>query len=241
MFLPLPLNPRRRVSSSFAMKGLVCFAFVIGATLLSAGKATASDPRGSLSEAPLGPHLASRGKTMFTLLPPEATGVRTENYYADPKMRGELYQEFETSSIGTGVAIGDYDNDGKPDIFTVSKTETCRLFRNLGGMKFEDVTDKAGVGDKGAAAGIWKQGATFADVNNDGVLDLYVCRYDAPNLLYINQGDGTFKELAAAHGLDVKDSSVMAAFCDYDRDGWLDVYIATNILIIAKHPNGQRG
>ncbi len=68
------------------------------------------------------------------------------------------------------------------------------------------MTDKAGVGDKGDAAKIWKFGATFADVNNDGLLDIYVCRYNAPNLLYINQGDGTFKEMAKAYGLDVVDS-----------------------------------
>ena len=91
---------------------------------------------------------------MFVQLPPEATGVRTENRYADPKMWGELYQEFEEGSVGTGVAIGDYDGDGLPDIFVVSKTESCRLFRNLGNWKFEDVTEKAGVGDKGAAAGV---------------------------------------------------------------------------------------
>jgi hypothetical protein len=143
-------------------------------------------------------------------------------------------------AFGTGVAIGDYDGDGRPDIFVVSKTESCRLFRNLGNWKFEDVTEKAGVGDHGAAARIWKQGATFVDVNNDGLLDIYVCRFNAPNLLYINQGDGTFKEEAHAYGLDVKDASVMAAFCDYDRDGWLDVFIQTNMLDAAAHPNGQR-
>ena len=76
------------------------------------------------------------------------TGVRTENRYDDPRMWGDLYQEFEGGSIGTGVAIGDYDGDGRPDIFVVSKTEGCRLFRNLGGYKFEDVTEKAGVGDR---------------------------------------------------------------------------------------------
>jgi hypothetical protein len=156
-------------------------------------------------------------------------------------MWGDLYQEFEDGSIGTGVAIGDYDGDGRPDLFVVSKTESCRLFRNLGGFKFEDVTDKAGVGDQGAQAGIWKHGVTFVDVNNDGLLDIYVCRYNAPNLLYINQGDGTFKEMAHAYGLDVKDASVMASFCDYDRDGWLDVYITTNLLDSSQHPNGQRG
>ena len=203
--------------------------------------AWAADPAGGITEKPLAPHPFPRGKTMFVQLPPEATGVRTENRYADPRMWGELYQEFEGGSIGTGVAIGDYDGDGRPDLFVVSKTESCRLFRNLGNWKFEDVTEKAGVGDKGAAAGIWKHGVTFVDVNNDGRLDIYVCRFNAPNLLYINQGDGTFKEMAHAYGLDVKDASVMAAFCDYDRDGWLDVYITTNLLDNVRHPNGQRG
>lgn len=187
----------------------------------------------------LNPRSVPAGKTMFTLLPPEATGVRTENRYADPRMRGDLFQQFNGGSIGTGVAIGDYDNDGRPDIFVVSKTESCRLFRNLGDLRFEDVTDKAGVGDIGDAAKIWKFGATFADVNNDGLLDIYVCRYNAPNLLYINQGDGTFKEMARAWGLDVVDSCVMAAFSDYDRDGQLDLYIATNLL--ANEGGGQRG
>jgi len=84
-------------------------------------------------------------------------------------------------------------------------------------------------------------GATFVDINNNGRLDIYVCRFNAPNLLYINQGDGTFKEMAHAYGLDVKDSSVMAAFCDYDRDGWLDVYITCNLLDHITHPSGQRG
>ena len=209
---------------------------------LFAGRAVgAADSAGSITERPLAPHLFPRGPTMFVQLPPEQTGVVTTNNFADPRMFGDLYQEFEGGSIGTGVAIGDYDGDGRPDIFVVSKTESCRLFRNLGGFKFEDVTEKAGVGDKGAAAGVWKHGVTFVDVNNDGRLDIYVCRWNAPNLLYINQGDGTFKEMAHAYGLDVKDASVMAAFCDYDRDGWLDVYITTNSLDYARHPNGQRG
>jgi len=175
---------------------------------------------------------------MFAELTPEQTGVRTENHYDDPRMWGQLYHEFEDGSIGTGVAIGDYDGDGRPDIFVVSKTAGCRLFRNLGGYRFEDVTEKAGVG---ATPGIWNLGATFVDINNSGRLDIYVCRFNAPNLLYINQGDGTFREMAHAYGLDVNDSSVMAAFCDYDRDGWLDVYIATNLLNKDEHPAGQRG
>ncbi|PTY02894.1 RNA-binding protein [Opitutaceae bacterium EW11] len=177
---------------------------------------------------------------MFVVVAPEESGVRTENNYNDPEMWGRRAREFDLGGIGTGVAIGDYDGDGRPDLFVVSKTESCRLFRNLGNWKFEDVTDKAGVGDTADAARIWKQGATFADVNNDGRLDLYVCRFNAPNLLYVNQGDGTFREQAHAYGLDVKDATVMAVFGDYDRDGWLDVFVQTNVLDAVANPEGQR-
>jgi hypothetical protein len=122
---------------------------------------------------------------MFVRLPPGETGVRAENTYDDPRIWGDLNHEFESGSIGSGVAIGDYDGDGRPDIFVASKTGGCRLYRNLGGYRFEDVTEKAGVG---ATPGVWNQGATFVDINNNGLLDIYVCRFNAPNLLYINQG-----------------------------------------------------
>jgi hypothetical protein len=211
------------------------------ALLLSAAAGRAAPPAGEIAEAPLAPRPPPGGPTLFVELPPNQTGVVTTNNYADPKMWWELNHEFENGAIGTGVAIGDYDGDGRPDIFVVSKTETCRLFRNLGGYRFEDVTERAGVGDVGAAAGVWKQGVTFVDVNNDGRLDLYVCRFNAPNLLYLNQGDGTFKEVAHACGLDVTDACSMAAFCDYDRDGWLDVYISCNLLNQSQHPYGRRG
>jgi hypothetical protein len=208
------------------------------AALACAALGAAGDPAGGITGSPYPARPQPRGRTLFTQLKPEDTGIRVENRYDDPRMWGDLYQEFEGGSIGTGVAIGDYDGDGRPDIFVVTKTHGCRLFRNLGNYRFEDVTEKAGVGGE---PGVWNLGATFVDVNNDGRLDIYVCRYNAPNLLYVNQGDGTFREMAHAYGLDVRDSSVMASFCDYDRDGWLDVYITTNMLDNAAHPNGQRG
>jgi len=194
----------------------------------------------SIKGEPLAKPVRRTGPTLFTELSGAATGVITQNNYDDPRMWSDRFHEFEVGAIGTGVAIGDYDNDGRPDIFVVSKTESCRLFHNLGNWKFEDVTSKAGVEDLGDNAKIWKQGVTFVDVNNDGLLDIYVCRFGAANLLYINQGNGTFKEEAAARGLALVDASVMASFCDYDRDGWLDVFIQTNLLDSRKSPNGQR-
>jgi hypothetical protein len=179
------------------------------------------------------------GTTLFTPMAPAETGVVVGNRYEDPAMWWERYQEFSVGAIGTGITVGDYDQDGRPDLFVVSKTDSCRLYRNLGGWKFADVTDRAGVADTGADAAVWKQGASFVDVDNDGRLDLYLCRFGAPNRLYMNQGDGTFREEAAARGLALADASGMAAFADYDRDGWIDVYVQTNLLDAKNRPNGQ--
>jgi hypothetical protein len=233
----LPPSSHRLAAGSAAFRLVGCS--LLTAILVGETPAWATDPAGGITEQALAPRSGPRGPTMFTELSAAQTGIVTTNDYTDPRMWGDLYQEFEGGAMGTGVAIGDYDGDGKPDVFVVSKTESCRLFRNLGNWRFEDVTEKAGVGDQGVAAAVWKQGATFADVNNDGLLDIYVCRFRAPNLLYINQGDGTFREMAHAYGLDLSDASVMAAFCDYDRDGWLDVAVATNPLNYAEHKIGR--
>jgi enediyne biosynthesis protein E4 len=198
---------------------------------------SAGEKSPGLVNAPLAARSGPRGATLFSTLLPEDTGVKAFNAYDDPKMWWEHYREFTLGGIGSGVAIGDYDGDGRPDIFVVGKTGPDHLFRNLGKFKFEDVTERAGVA---GPLGAWKQGAAFADVNNDGRLDLYVCRFGAPNLLYINQGDGAFREEAAARGLALSDASGMGAFCDYDRDGWLDVFVQTNLLDGERRPNGQR-
>src|SRR5690606_22120806 len=180
-----------------------------------------------VSSQPFEPRSQPSGLTRFTTLLAEETGLVMENHYADPAMWGRLYREFTLGAIGTGLAAGDYDGDGRVDLYAVSKTEQSRLFRNLGNWRFADVTADAGIA---FPAGAWTQGAAFADIDNDGDLDLYVCRFNAANLLFINQGNGTFIEEAAARGLDVVDGSGMAAFADYDRDGWLDVYLQTNAL-----------
>ncbi len=222
---------------------------------------TAAD---AVAQAPESTALAVRGTpagaTLFTRLPATETGITAANSYDDPSMWGARNAEFKFGAIGTGIAVGDYDNDGRPDLLVVNKTEPLRLYRNLGDWRFSDVTAAAGLVraegalDRGlawfrgaddeeeAAADLperWKQGAAFADVNNDGWLDLHVCRFGATNWLFINQGDGTFTEEAAARGLAVSDASSMGAFCDYDRDGWLDLYLQTNLLDAAAAPAGQ--
>jgi hypothetical protein len=231
---------------------------IAGGLLVSLLSVHAADQPGAMVSVPFHPRSGPRGATLFAALPSNQTGIVSENNYADPSMWGERFQEFKFGTMGTGVAAGDFDNDGRPDLFVVSKTEQSRLFRNLGDWKFEDVTAKAGLdringanaaesswpnGLTGTAArspGVWVQGAVFVDVNNDGALDLYVTRVNAPNLLFINQGDGTFKEEAAARGLAIVDASGAAAFCDYDRDGWLDLYLQTNLRDAIAHPRGQR-
>ncbi len=204
--------------------------------LFAAASTVAGFAADDLTSTPFLPRSAPGGTTLFTELPPERTGIVTTNRYDDPRMWGARHREYHVGAIGTGVAVGDYDNDGRPDIFIVSKVESGRLFRNLGDWRFEDVTAPAGVEDD---SGEWKQGAAFADVNNDGLLDLYVCRFDAPNQLFVNQGDGTFKDEAAARGLAVIDASNMACFADYDRDGWLDVYLQTNLKDGIANPASQ--
>lgn len=136
---------------------------------------------------------------------------------------------------GGGVAIGDINNDGLPDIYLTGNQVSDRLYLNKGHFHFEDITKKAGLPIDSS----WSTGATFVDINGDGLLDLYVCKSGPPggknrhNDLYINQGIGkdgipTFKEESAKYGLDVTGLATQAVFFDYDRDGDLDMYLLNN-------------
>ncbi len=128
---------------------------------------------------------------------------------------------------GGGVAIGDLNNDGLPEIFFSGNQVKNKLYLNRGGLKFEDISESAGITGNSS----WNSGAVMGDVNGDGLLDIYVCAvvglngFNGFNELYINNGDLTFTESAAEYGLDFESYSSTAAFLDYDLDGDLDMYL----------------
>lgn len=134
---------------------------------------------------------------------------------------------------GAGVATGDINNDGLTDIFFTANMGPNKLYLNKGNFRFEDISAKAGFVDKKQ----WSTGVVMVDINNDGLLDIYVCNagyqkgVELNNQLWINKGDLTFEEKAAAYGLDDPGFTTHAAFFDYDLDGDLDAYILNNSFI----------
>lgn len=173
-----------------------------------------------------GLRVAGSGKSIKDVAP-ESVGIDFK-HARDPKLNKDIHgakMMFDIIEHGSGgVSTVDYDNDGKADIFFPDGVRS-RLYKNIaenktGEVKFEDVTTKAGLdGISEANAGI------FADVDNDGDKDLFVARYLTSNKFFINKGDGTFTEQSKEFGVDFNSTSVAACFLDYDRDGFVDLYI----------------
>lgn len=165
---------------------------------------------------------------LFTLMDGKQTGVRFVNTISETEGFNVLAYEYFFN--GGGLAVGDLDNDGLQDLFFTSNMGANKLYKNLGGLRFKDVTATAGAGLAGRP-GHWKTGVTMADVNQDGLLDIYVC-YSGKggpdtrrNELFINQGQLKFREAAREFGLDDPAYSNQAAFFDYDRDGDPDMFL----------------
>ncbi len=163
--------------------------------------------------------------TLLTLLAPSYTHIKFENRLTENDQFNII--EYLYFNNGAGVAAGDINNDGLIDLYFTSNQNSNRLYLNKGNLQFEDITEKAGVG----GTGNWKTGVTMADVNGDGLLDIYVCEvgnykaFNGRNQLFINQGNLTFREEAHDYGLDFEGFSTQSAFFDYDMDGDLDMYL----------------
>ncbi|HKJ45530.1 MAG TPA: VCBS repeat-containing protein [Balneolales bacterium] len=172
-------------------------------------------------------------KRLFKLIPVSHSSVKFNNHLSfNRKFNIYTYRNFYD---GGGVAIGDVNNDGLPDIYFVSNQDSNRLYLNEGDFHFKDITKESGV----AGVHSWSTGATMADVNGDGLLDIYVCNSgitkgdNRKNELFINKGTGKdgiphFKEEAEKFGIADSGYSIQAAFFDYDGDGDLDLYVLNN-------------
>ncbi|MCY3598793.1 MAG: CRTAC1 family protein, partial [Gemmatimonadetes bacterium] len=155
----------------------------------------------------------------FERLDPSETGISFENVVTE-----EQYIANSHYLNGSGVAAGDVDGDGRIDLYFAGMDGPNRLYRNLGGWRFEDIAEEAGV----AAADRFSTGAVFADVDGDGDLDLLVNALGGPNALYVNDGTGHFTDGTDEAGLSSTLGSMSMALADIDGDGDLDLYVVNN-------------
>ncbi|WP_010181635.1 VCBS repeat-containing protein [Aquimarina agarilytica] len=172
---------------------------------------------------------------LFSTLTSKQTNVDFKNQLVE-NINFNYYQ-YMYSYIGAGVAAGDFNNDGFEDLFFVSNTNESKLYKNKGDLVFEEVSLKASITSKKG----FNTGVTTVDINNDGLLDIYIVRggLDSSegkfeNLLYINQGDFKFKEEAKKYGLNDSNRGIQATFFDFDNDNDLDVFIANTPDLDAK-------
>ena len=165
-------------------------------------------------------------KQLFEKLSSSKTNIDFTNKLDERPLLSILYYLYYYN--GGGVAAGDINNDGLTDLyFTANNKGGNKLYLNKGNFEFEDITEKASVG--GTAD--WCTGVTMADINNDGLLDIYVSAVsqrhglNGHNELFINKGNGSFTESSAEYGLNFTGYTTQSAFFDYDHDGDLDCYL----------------
>ncbi len=184
-------------------------------------------------------------------IPPSETGITFANQINDEGMINIFTWHFIYN--GAGVAAGDINDDGLPDLYFTGNMTPDKLYLNKGNFKFEDITTIAGIGKQ-----IWSSGVTMADVNADGLMDIYVCKNSPTgvpdnnrNKLYINQGKNIFREQAALYSIDDTGFGVQATFFDADQDGDLDMYLVNQPFdefarlvnkpdVVAKYPQTDR-
>lgn len=170
---------------------------------------------------------SKKNQLLFTAVRSSASGIDFKNTITETAELNLITNEY--TYMGGGVGVGDFNNDGLPDLFFTANQTTCKLYVNKGGLKFKDITGSAGL-----TTGQWCTGVSVVDINNDGCQDIYIC-VSGPvnparrrNLLYINNHNLTFTEMASAYGLDDSSHSTQAVFLDYDKDGLLDIFLLTH-------------
>jgi hypothetical protein len=175
-----------------------------------------------------------RDSNLFQLVEPDDSGIRFSNTLLENDTLNAM--KFEYLYNGAGVGVADFNNDGLADIFFAGNVNSSALYLNKGNLTFDDVSDVAGVKTR-----LWCTGVSIVDINQDGLLDVYVSTVHAnidknvPNIFFINQGLDEkgiphFEDLAQTLGLADSSYSTQAAFLDYDLDGDLDMYLLTNSL-----------
>ncbi|HKG68611.1 MAG TPA: VCBS repeat-containing protein, partial [Segetibacter sp.] len=187
----------------------------------------------------------NKDKKLFTLLSSDQTGITFSNDITENDSLNIL--DVENIYNGGGVGIGDFNNDGLQDIYFTANQVSNKLYLNKGDLHFDDITNAANVD----GAGRWCRGVSVVDINNDGLLDMYISASlskdskKRENLLYINTGIDTkgyphFKNMAAEYGLADTSHTTMAAFFDYDNNGDLDVYLLINEIVKGENPGAFR-
>lgn len=171
---------------------------------------------------------AAAGAPLFKELAPEQSGI---NFVQKINVTDTQAYLYNSGYACGGVAAGDVNGDGRVDLFMVSGPEDNALFLNQGGLKFVKA-NAAALADSWT----WGTGVAMADVEGDADLDIYLCNYDAPNRLWLNDGKGNFTESASDAGLDYAGPSHTPYFYDLDNDGDLDLYLMTNRLFF---PTGR--
>ena len=182
----------------------------------------------------------NNSNTLFLEVPAAKSGIQFNNKltYSDSL----TVLDFEYMFNGAGVALLDVNNDGLQDVFFTGNMVSARLYLNKGNLKFEDITESSGIKTVG-----WCYGPSVVDINQDGYLDIYVCKsgnkFTPPdqrkNLFFVNNGNNTFTESAAGMGLDDDGYDVQAAFLDYDKDGDLDMYLMRNAFVNYNRNNAR--
>jgi enediyne biosynthesis protein E4 len=164
---------------------------------------------------------------LFSKLNPTKTGIQFINDISGKDSTNIL--DYIYYYNGGGVALGDFNNDALIDVFLVANRGLCKLYRNRGAMRFDEVSFPADT-----TKGSWKTGVVVADINNDGLLDIYISqvggykRLHGTNRLYINEGDFHFGERSAEYGLNIEGLNTQSTFFDYDKDGDLDMFLVNH-------------